>query len=83
MKGGRVIAVFPTTHATLKAEKILKEDGLDIRTAVKPKGVSAGCQLALTMPGEAMDRAGALLEKQGEAAPRFYTAGDGGAWTPL
>jgi hypothetical protein len=44
MKG---LAVFNTTHQTLKAEKLLKNLGLRVRPVPKPTWISTACGLAL------------------------------------
>jgi hypothetical protein len=79
----RVHAVFQTTHATLSAEKALKEAGLDVRTAVKPAGIGQGCQMALTMPLVSMELAVRICLENRIVPPSFYTKGDDGQWTPV
>jgi len=80
MKIPRVVAVFENTHATLKAEKILKEAGLDIRTAVKPSGVGPGCQLALTMPAVSTGLAAQILQGHRMRTPLFFISAPDGKW---
>jgi len=83
MSHPRVIAVFKTTHATLSAEKALKEEGLDIRTMVKPAGIGQGCQMALTMPEPSVTLAESILREKRRNVPAFYTKGEDGAWNLL
>ena len=83
MSHPRVIAVFQTTHATLSAEKALKEEGLDIRTMIKPAGIGQGCQMALTMPEASMTLAQSVLRERRRSLPAFYTKGEDGAWIPV
>ena len=83
MKPPLVYAVFENTHATLKAEKTLKQAGLVIRTAMKPKGVGPGCQMALTMPEVSAGLAEKVCRENGMRAPLFFKGSEGGEWIPV
>ncbi|MDH5638703.1 MAG: DUF3343 domain-containing protein [Nitrospinota bacterium] len=78
-----VYAVFQNTHSTLRAEKILKEGGLVVRTAMKPSGIGAGCQMALTLPQVSATLAAALCREGGMRAPLFFAKGGDGAWEEI
>jgi len=52
--------VFHSTHQTLKAEKILRSEGIEYLTIPLPKSIVRGCSTALVLPAES---AIAVLEK--------------------
>jgi len=56
-----LLAVFPTTHTTLKAEKALKEAGVDHRTIMKPRRISSDCGLAIRLDKTDMERATSVI----------------------
>ncbi|MBI1987228.1 MAG: DUF3343 domain-containing protein [Nitrospinae bacterium] len=41
------VAVFPTTHQTLQAEKLLKGNGIKVRPVLKPRRIATECGMAL------------------------------------
>jgi Putative Se/S carrier protein-like len=51
------VAVFKTTHLTLKAEKALKNTGVEHRTVMKPRKISSDCGLAIRLDPSDVDRA--------------------------
>jgi hypothetical protein len=46
---GRVVLVFPTTHAAMAAEDALREVGIPLQVIPLPGWISAGCGLALRL----------------------------------
>ena len=52
-----LVAVFATTHLTLKAEKALKDAGVGHRTIMKPRKISSDCGLAIRLGHSDVDRA--------------------------
>ncbi|MDH5511545.1 MAG: DUF3343 domain-containing protein [Nitrospinota bacterium] len=78
-----VYAVFENTHSTLRAENIFKEGGLVVRTAMKPSGIGAGCQMALTLPRVSATLAAVLCREAGMRAPLFFTKGKDGSWEEI
>lgn len=72
MKGDDLLVVFPTTHLTLKAEKVLKGAGISHRTILKPRKISSDCGLAIQLrPGD-MGRAAAAFEGADDIPAAFY-----------
>ncbi len=51
------MAVFTTTHLTLKAEKALKDTGVGHRTVMKPRKISSDCGLAIRLEPSDVNRA--------------------------
>ncbi len=47
---GDCVAVFHSIHRVLKAEKILKEAGLDVLLIPVPRELSAECGMAIRFP---------------------------------
>lgn len=56
VNGKSLIAVFNTTHETLKAEKLFKEAGIRIRTRIKPRSITSECGMALEFSASALGR---------------------------
>lgn len=57
------IAVFKTTHQTLKAEKLLKGHGIRIRPVPKPTWIDSACGLALEFYLEDKEEIFSLCQK--------------------
>jgi hypothetical protein len=41
------IALFISTHETLRAEKILKSEDIDFKTVIKPRSITSECGFGL------------------------------------
>ncbi|OAG27510.1 DUF3343 domain-containing protein [Thermodesulfatator autotrophicus] len=50
----KVILLFPSIHYVLKAEKVLKKEGLKLDLVPVPKEVSSDCGMALEIEKEAL-----------------------------
>jgi hypothetical protein len=72
------LAVLPTTHLTLRAEKELLAAGVFPRMVVKPRRLASDCGLALQFPRGEISRARAALAAAG-LYPVFYLRA-GEAW---
>ena len=59
------IAVFPTTHAALGAERAAKEAGLAVRMIPVPRGISSDCNMGMRAAIEDMERLGSVLASKG------------------
>ncbi|RMF97472.1 MAG: DUF3343 domain-containing protein [Candidatus Schekmanbacteria bacterium] len=55
------ILVFETTHMTLKAEQILKDNKLSNMIVPKPKGVKSRCGVALKVYNKDLSKIESLL----------------------
>ncbi|MDI6807634.1 MAG: DUF3343 domain-containing protein [Candidatus Eisenbacteria bacterium] len=58
------IAVFLTTHATLKAEETLKKARIPLEVVPKPTKVRSRCGLALRIPTEYLDKVREISSKE-------------------
>jgi hypothetical protein len=59
------IATFFTTHAALRAEKLLRAAGIPGRLIPAPRHLSADCTVALAFPSPERDRVREILEQHG------------------
>ncbi len=44
----KLLAVFISTHETLRAERMFKEAKIRVRATIKPRKISSNCQMAIT-----------------------------------
>ena len=51
-----VVVVFPTTHLTLKAEKVFEREHIAHRTVMKPRKISSDCGLAIRIDEKDVER---------------------------
>jgi len=77
---GQLIAVFTTTHETLRAEKALKESGLKIRATVKPRKLGGSCQMALTFSPGDLDRVRNVVRDKELPLVGYFTQSEEGEW---
>lgn len=57
--------VFETTHLTMKAEKILKKEGIPFRLFPKPRTVVSECGLIVRLLEDDLERATQICEDEG------------------
>jgi len=74
--GRKGIIVFPTTYETLKAEKVLKSEGLYVRPVPKPSWISSSCGLALEFSLEDREDMLSICRRSGLAITGIYSWGD-------
>ena len=75
-----MVAVFPTTHLTLRAEEAFEEEGLPIRTVMKPRRISSDCGLAISLAAADLARAEDVVRARGLGPVGFFRP-DGAGWT--
>lgn len=81
--GPFAVATFHSTHAVLKAEKILKEAGLGgVRLVQVPSQVSSDCGIAVRFSAADAPRAAGLLRPLDDDLQGVFVEADGG-WVPL
>jgi len=81
--GPFAIATFNSTHLVLKAEKILKEAGVEgVRLVPVPSQVSSDCGVTIRFPAAETARAVALLRPLADGLEGFFVE-SGGGWQPL
>ncbi len=75
-----LIAVFVSTHETLRAEQEFKEAGIKIRTTVKPRAISSDCQLALTFAEDDLPLLKQIVNDKTLDLTGFYRQVTNGEW---
>lgn len=82
-EGPFAVATFHSTHSVLKAEKLLKEGGLDlVRLIPVPSQISSDCGVTVRFLGADMDRARDLLRPLGDDLEGMFVE-SGSGWAPL
>ncbi|MHB8834528.1 MAG: DUF3343 domain-containing protein [Candidatus Methylomirabilia bacterium] len=80
--GAFAIAAFHSTHMVLKAEKLLKEAGLQgVRLVPVPSQVSSDCGVSVRFAAADVARAAELLRPLGDDLQGIFVESAGG-WTP-
>jgi len=72
------VIVFPTTHLTLKAEKVLEEELIPFRTIMKPRRISSDCGLAIRISEDDAGRCRETILSAGLVPAEFYREADQG-----
>ena len=79
---GYGVATFHSTHSVIKAEKLLKEAGLEsVRLVPVPSQVSSDCGVTVRFLGADLDRARTALAGLGEDLEGFFL-GTAEGWEP-
>ena len=82
-KGPYAVATFHSTHSVLKAEKLLKEAGIQsVRLVPVPSQISSDCGVTVRFPLADAARARKVLDILDDDLEGYY-GGDAGAWEPL
>jgi hypothetical protein len=66
------VATFFTTHAALRADKVLKQEGIAARLIPAPRYLSADCTIALLFAARDEHPVRAILEKHGVETSGFH-----------
>lgn len=69
---GDCVAIFNSIHRVMKAEKLLKEQGLPILLIPAPRTLNADCGLALRYALPERDRIESRLAEAGLVAEEIY-----------
>ncbi len=77
----KFVAVFPSIHYVLKAEKLLKAKGIPTELVPIPREISSDCGMALAFP-EDPSRLESLFNESGLQSPLYFLR-EGEAWRPL
>ncbi len=72
------VAVFPTTHLTLKAEKVFEREDIPYRTVMKPRRISSDCGLAIRISGDDVGRSRDAVLSAGLVPAAFFREADRG-----
>jgi len=62
MATDQIVATFFTTHAALRAEKVVRQEGIAARLIPAPRTVTADCTIALAFAAADLDRVQAVLQ---------------------
>jgi hypothetical protein len=82
-EGSFAVATFHSTHAVLKAEKILKDAGLaGVRLVPVPSQVSSDCGVTVRFAAADAARAAGLLRPLADDLQGLYIEAPGG-WVPF
>jgi len=57
--------IFNSVHKVMRAEKVLKDAGVDVRVVPVPRSLSSDCGLALLFPWEDRETCVQALEEAG------------------
>jgi hypothetical protein len=76
---GDCLAVFETTHETLRAEDFFRAQKISFRPVLKPRGLGASCRMALRFKGEDLHKAIKAVADGGLAISSFHRL-EGDAW---
>jgi hypothetical protein len=76
---GDCLAVFETTHETLRAEDFFRAQQITFRPVLKPRGIGAACRMALRFPREELEKAKKAVAEGSLALSAFYSH-EGEAW---
>ena len=78
-----IIAVFISTHETMRAEKALKQAGVKIRTRLKPATISSNCQLALCFASGDVEKVLDIAGRESLALTGLYQEETDGRWKAI
>lgn len=65
IKEGDCVAIFHSVHQAMKAEKVLKEQQLEILLIPAPRQLSANCGMAIRYPSEIHSEVEKILAESG------------------
>jgi len=66
------VIIFESVHYVMKAEKVLKEQGLKILLIPTPRKISSDCGVALEILGERIDIIKEILKKNKLVPEGYY-----------
>jgi hypothetical protein len=64
-EGALVHLMFGSTHDVIKAERILREQGLELRVVFLPRRLTHECAMGIQLAGKDVLKAGPLLAGRG------------------
>lgn len=83
-EGPFAVATFHSTHAVLKAEKILKDAGLaGVRLVPVPSRLSSDCGVTVRFAASDIARAAELLRPLADSLQGLYVEDPGVGWVPF
>jgi len=76
----KLMAVFVSTHETLRAERAFKEERIKVRATIKPRAISSNCQMAITFAPAERRRVAAVVERERLDLVGYYRTGANDRW---
>ncbi|MBI5186785.1 MAG: DUF3343 domain-containing protein [Nitrospinae bacterium] len=76
----KIILLFPTTHETLLAEKVLKENNIRVKPRIKPRVISSQCGIGLEADEGRLPSILSLCEKNRFSRPGVFKESEGKGW---
>jgi hypothetical protein len=67
---------FHSTHIALKAERTLKDEGVEFRLLPAPKEITVTCALVIRIDSAILDETLSLLEAKGAKCERVFKLED-------
>ena len=75
-----LIAVFVSTHETLRAERAFKEKRIKVRATVKPRSISSNCQLAIEFAEGSKEAIATIIKEERLDFIGFFRRSEEGEW---
>jgi len=77
----KLLAVFISTHETLRAERMFKEARIKVRTTIKPRKISSNCQMAITFSPDNIKDIRKTVTANNLKLVGYYKKGADDEWT--
>lgn len=69
----RCVFIFESVHRVMKAEKLLKGNGVKIDLIPVPREISSDCGVAIELPGDSESEALSILQENRISVVECYT----------
>jgi hypothetical protein len=79
----KCIFLFESVHQVMRAEKVLKREGMEVDLIPVPREISSDCGVALELPLGLREEALRLFKENGISIMKCYTRDQGGKFVPL
>jgi hypothetical protein len=66
------VVTFDSTHHAIKAERVLNEKGISIKTIPTPREITASCGLSIRFDVKMLDEVKKVVERDNLAAKGIY-----------
>lgn len=70
-KEGYYIMAFDSTHHAIRAENLMKKEGLEGEIITTPRDIDVSCGLSIKLPGHSLDRLRGLTDTS-QSRVRLY-----------
>lgn len=77
------VLIFHSIHKVMKAEKILKDNGVEVKLMPVPRSLSSDCGLSLEFPLSVNEKVKGFLEEQACIPEEIYEKKGEGKYTQL